>query len=94
MLPRGRSFTREGLAAVTLIPAHAESDPALSHLEPHTTGLGPSIQPAQIPLQSLPTLRQINTPTQLGVICNLTERALDPFLQITDKDTKQSWPLY
>jgi len=56
---------------------------------PHTVGLGPSIQPAQTPLQSLPTLEQIDTPAQLGVICKLTEEALDPLAQIIDKDVKQ-----
>ncbi|KAK4816266.1 LOW QUALITY PROTEIN: hypothetical protein QYF61_014338 [Mycteria americana] len=49
-------------------------------------------QPVQVPLQSLPTLKQINTPAQLGVICKLTEGALDPFVQIIDKDVKQNWP--
>jgi len=44
------------------------------------------MQPAQIPLQSLPTLQQIDTPTQLGVICRLTEGALNPVIQIIDKD--------
>ncbi|KAK4827772.1 hypothetical protein QYF61_021517 [Mycteria americana] len=63
-------------------------DPALGLVEPHTIGLGPSIQP----VQSLPTLKQINTPTQLGVICKLTEGALDPLVQIIDKDVKQNWP--
>jgi len=48
-------------------------DPALDLIEPHTVGLGPLIQPVQIPLQSLPTLQQINTLTQLGVICELIE---------------------
>ncbi|KAK4821623.1 hypothetical protein QYF61_026057 [Mycteria americana] len=67
-------------------------DLALGLVEPHTIGLGPSIQPVQVPLQSLPTLQQINTPTQLGVICKLTEGALDPFVQIIDKDIKQDWP--
>ncbi|KAK4821035.1 hypothetical protein QYF61_012215 [Mycteria americana] len=67
-------------------------DPALSLVEPHTIDLGPSIQPVQVPLQSLPPLQQINTPTQLGVICKLTEGALDPFIQIIDKDIKQNWP--
>ncbi|KAK4813314.1 hypothetical protein QYF61_023989 [Mycteria americana] len=47
---------------------------------------------AQVPLQSLPILKQINAPTQLGVICKLTEGALDPFIQIIDKDIKQNWP--
>ncbi|KAK4814367.1 LOW QUALITY PROTEIN: hypothetical protein QYF61_017780 [Mycteria americana] len=63
-------------------------DPALSLVEPHTIDLGPSIQP----VQSLPTFKQINNPTQLGVICKLTEGALDPFIQIIDKDIKQNWP--
>ncbi|KAK4829635.1 hypothetical protein QYF61_005846 [Mycteria americana] len=63
-------------------------DLALSFVEPHTTGPSPSIQP----VQSLPTLKQINTPAQLGVICKLTEGALDPFVQIIDKDVKQNWP--
>ncbi|KAK4827284.1 hypothetical protein QYF61_016430 [Mycteria americana] len=67
-------------------------DPALGLVEPHTIDLGPSTQPVQLPLQSLPTLKQINTPTQLGVICKLTEGALDPFVQIIDKDIKQNWP--
>ncbi|KAK4826180.1 hypothetical protein QYF61_006042 [Mycteria americana] len=67
-------------------------DPALGLVEPHTIGLGPSIQPVQVPLQSLPTLKQINTPAQLGVICKLTEGALDPLVQIIDKDIKQNWP--
>ncbi|KAK4826463.1 hypothetical protein QYF61_009190 [Mycteria americana] len=67
-------------------------DLALGLVKPHTIDLGPSIQPVQVPLQSLPTLQQINTPTQLGVICKLTESALDPFVQIIDKDIKQNWP--
>ncbi|KAK4814935.1 hypothetical protein QYF61_006290 [Mycteria americana] len=69
-------------------------EPALSLVEPHTIGLGPSIQPVQVPLQSLPALQQINTPAQLGVICKLTEGALDPLVQIIDKDVKQDWPQY
>ncbi|KAK4827635.1 hypothetical protein QYF61_019845 [Mycteria americana] len=69
-------------------------DLALSLVEPHTVGPGPSIQPVQVPLQSLPTLQQINAPAQLGVICKLTEGALDPFIQIIDKDIKQNWPQY
>ncbi|KAK4821927.1 hypothetical protein QYF61_004930 [Mycteria americana] len=67
-------------------------DLALGPVEPHRIGLGPSIQPVQVPLQSLPTLEQINTPAQLGVICKLTEGALDPLVQIIDKDIKQNWP--
>ncbi|PKU44339.1 integral membrane protein dgcr2 idd [Limosa lapponica baueri] len=67
-------------------------DPALGLVEPHTIGLGPSIQPIQILLKSLPTLQQINTPTQLGVICKLTEGALDALVQIIDEDIEKNWP--
>ncbi|KAK4810059.1 hypothetical protein QYF61_007223 [Mycteria americana] len=67
-------------------------DPTLGLVEPHTIDLSPSIQPVQVPLQSLPTLQQINTPTQLGVICKLIEGALNPLIQIIDKDIKQEWP--
>ncbi|KAK4828640.1 hypothetical protein QYF61_000288 [Mycteria americana] len=67
-------------------------DLALGLVKPHTVDLSPSIQPVQVPLQSLPTLQQINTPTQLGVVCKLTESTLDPFVQIIDKDIKQNWP--
>ncbi|KAK4832039.1 hypothetical protein QYF61_020554 [Mycteria americana] len=67
-------------------------DPALGLVKPHTIGLGPSIQPVQVPLQSLPTLKQINTSAQLGVVCKLTKGALDPLIQIIDKGMKQNWP--
>lgn len=62
----------------------------LGLFEPHTTGLGSSIQPVQIPLQTLPTFQQMNIPTQLGVICELTESALNPLIQIIDKHIKQA----
>ncbi|KAK4827493.1 hypothetical protein QYF61_018793 [Mycteria americana] len=69
-------------------------DPPLGLVEPHTIGLGPLIQPVQVPLQSLPSLKQIDTPTQLGVICKPTEGARDPLVQIINKDIKQNWPPY
>ncbi|KAK4809169.1 hypothetical protein QYF61_006427 [Mycteria americana] len=40
-------------------------DPALSRVEPHTIGLGPSIQPVQVPLQSLPILKRSTLPPSL-----------------------------
>ncbi|KAK4823957.1 hypothetical protein QYF61_008343 [Mycteria americana] len=67
-------------------------DLAFGLVEPHTIDLGPPIQPVQVPLQSLRTLQQINTPTQLGVVYKLIESTLDPFVQIIDKDVKQNWP--
>jgi len=64
-------------------------EPALGLVEPHTVELSSLIQSVQIPLQSLPTLEQIDTPTQLGVICKLTEGSLNLLIQIIDKDIKQ-----
>ncbi|KAK4808474.1 hypothetical protein QYF61_005791 [Mycteria americana] len=60
-------------------------DPTLDLVKPHTIDLGPLIQPIQIPLQSLPTLKQIDTPAQFGVICKLTESALNLLIQIIAK---------
>jgi len=67
-------------------------DSAFGLVKSLITDLGPSTQCAQIPLQSLPTLEQISTPAQLGVICKLTEGALDPLIQIIGKDIEQNWP--
>jgi len=67
-------------------------DPVFGLVETHTVGLGPSIQPVQIPLQSLPALKQTDTPSQLGVIYNLAKGPLNPLIQIIDKDVKQDWP--
>jgi len=61
-------------------------------VQPHTAAPSPLIQPVQIPLEGLPTLEQIDTPTQLGVIHKLTEGALNPLIQIIDKDIQQDWP--
>jgi len=64
-------------------------DLALGLVETHTAGLSPSIQPVQMPLQSLPTLHQINILTQLAIPYKLTTEALDPLVQIIDEDVKQ-----
>jgi len=69
-------------------------DPAFGLVEPHTVGLSPLIQPVQIPLLSLPTLEQINTPTLLGIVCKLAEGVQDPYVQIINKDVKQNRPQY
>ncbi|KAJ7423037.1 hypothetical protein WISP_35360 [Willisornis vidua] len=52
-------------------------DPALGLVKPHPTGFRPSIQPVQIPLQSSPTLQQIDSPSQLGVICKFANHELN-----------------
>ncbi|KAJ7397479.1 hypothetical protein BTVI_135369 [Pitangus sulphuratus] len=68
-------------------------DLAICFIEPRTVDLSPSVQPVQIPLQSLPTLQQINSATQHSVICELTESTFDPLDQIISKDIKQGWSL-
>ncbi|PKU42313.1 hypothetical protein llap_7381 [Limosa lapponica baueri] len=43
-------------------------------------------------LESVPTLKQVNNPTQFGVTCKPTEGALDPLIHIVDKDIKRTGP--
>ena len=64
-------------------------DPAFGLVEPHPIGFSPAIQPIQIPPLGLATLRQINTSSQLGVICKLSEGALNALIQVINKDIKQ-----
>jgi len=51
-------------------------DTAFDLVETHTVGLGPSLQSVQIPLQSLPTLKQINTPTLVSSANFLREHSI------------------
>ena len=69
-------------------------DLAFCLAEVHTIGLSPAIQPVQIPLQGLPTPRQMDTFSQLDVICKLTEGALNALIQIINKDIEQDRPQY
>ncbi|PKU34227.1 protein hook hypothetical protein [Limosa lapponica baueri] len=81
--------------ALMPLGSHEPSDsPAVEIVTPEIHGLGPLIQPVQMPLQSLSTLKHIDTPAQLGVVCKLTEGALYPLVQIIDKDVKENWPEY
>ena len=48
-------------------------DPALGLVEAYTTGLEPPIQPVQIPLQGLPTFKQVSISSELSVIFKLIE---------------------
>ena len=56
-------------------------DPELV-VELHPIGLCPAIQPDQIPLQGLPTPREIDTFSHLGVI---TKSALNPLKSMSSK---------
>ncbi|KAJ7414452.1 hypothetical protein BTVI_41054 [Pitangus sulphuratus] len=61
-------------------------------VEHHTIGFSSSVQPVQIPLPSYPPAEQ--HPTQLGVVCELTENALSLLVQIINKDIKEHWAQY
>ena len=63
-------------------------DPTLGSIETHAVNPDPSIQSIQVPLSCPSPLRQINTPSQLGVICKLIKGALNPFIEIVNKDVK------
>ncbi|KAK4824094.1 hypothetical protein QYF61_010605 [Mycteria americana] len=85
-------FPQPLLIRLLLQTLHQLRCPSLHTLQPLNVSLvvgGPKLNTV---VDSLPTLKQINTPAQLGVICKLTEGALDPFVQIIDKDVKQNWP--
>lgn len=63
-------------------------DPTLGPIETHTVCPGLLIQSIQVPLKCVSPLRQISTPSQLGVICKFTEGALNPLIKIFNKDAK------
>ncbi|PKU46894.1 hypothetical protein llap_2788 [Limosa lapponica baueri] len=68
-------------------------DPALG-LEPHEALTGLLLKLVQVPLDGIPSLQHVNCTTQLGVICKLTEGALNPTVYVFDEDFKQYWSQY
>ncbi|PKU46696.1 serine-rich hypothetical protein [Limosa lapponica baueri] len=69
-------------------------DAALGFVEPHEVHMGPLLKPVQIPLDGIPCLSCVNHATQLGVICKLSESALNPTVRVIDEDIKQYWSQY
>ncbi|TRZ26666.1 hypothetical protein HGM15179_000437 [Zosterops borbonicus] len=85
-------FSMEFSALIALqgiVVTHTCAGPDTLPVESYKIGLGPSIQPVQIPLQSHPVIWHTNSPTPLGVICEFDEGALNLIIQIIDKDIKQ-----
>ncbi|XP_071415412.1 mucin-2 [Pithys albifrons albifrons] len=66
-------------------------DSVLSLVKVHPVPFGPSIQSVQVPLQSPPTLQQIDPLCKLGVICKFAKSRLNPLIQIITKDVKEGW---
>ena len=69
-------------------------DSALVLVKAHTIGLSLAMQPIQVPLKGLSTPRQIDTFSQLGVICKLIEGALNALIQATNEYIEQNRPQY
>lgn len=47
----------------------------------YAVGLSPSIQPVQVPVQSLPTFQQIDILIRIGVICEFANSRLNSLIQ-------------
>ncbi|KAJ7402359.1 hypothetical protein BTVI_87246 [Pitangus sulphuratus] len=87
-----KTYAPDHLPTLFLFSGHPPAPQCFSRFEgpksagPSTWPLLNLMQPIQIPLQCLPSLQQINTPAQLGVVFKLTESALDPLIQIISRD--------
>ncbi|KAF4794145.1 hypothetical protein TURU_104861 [Turdus rufiventris] len=64
-------------------------DLALGVIKPHPTGLCPSIQLVQVSLQSPPTFQQIDSCSQISVICKFTNEALNSLIHVINKNIEQ-----
>ncbi|RMC09604.1 hypothetical protein DUI87_13390 [Hirundo rustica rustica] len=67
-------------------------DSALGLIKLHLVRLCPSIQLFQVSLQSHPIFQQIDTHSQLSVICKFTNERLHAFIHIINKNIEQNWP--
>ncbi|PKU31194.1 rna-directed dna polymerase from mobile element jockey- hypothetical protein [Limosa lapponica baueri] len=59
--------------------------------EPHEVQQG-LLEPVQVPLDGIPSLKHVSHITQLGVICKLAEGALDPIVCVIDEDLNSAAP--
>ena len=62
---------------------------AFGLVEPQEVHTGPPLKLVQAPLDGIPSLQCVNCTTQPGVISELAEGALNPFVHFTHKDVKQ-----
>ncbi|RMC06527.1 hypothetical protein DUI87_15964 [Hirundo rustica rustica] len=67
-------------------------DSAVGLIKPHPTGLYPSVQLFQLFLQSPPPFQQVDTRSQLSVICKFTNERLHAFIHVVNKNIEQNWP--
>ncbi|PKU49661.1 rna-directed dna polymerase from mobile element jockey- hypothetical protein [Limosa lapponica baueri] len=69
-------------------------DLALGLVELHEVHISPLLEPIKVPLDSIPSLKQINCIAQLGIICKLTKSALNSPVNANNKDIEQCWSQY
>ncbi|RMC19037.1 hypothetical protein DUI87_03641 [Hirundo rustica rustica] len=65
---------------------------ALGLIKLHLVRLCPSIQLAQISLQSHPIFQQIDRRSQLSVVCKFTNERFNTHIHIINKNIEQNWP--
>ncbi|RMB92477.1 hypothetical protein DUI87_31119 [Hirundo rustica rustica] len=69
-----------------VVPAKAQL--ALSPVKPYEISMGPLLHLVQVPLDSITSLRCVNSITQLGIICKFSETALNPFICVINEAIK------
>ncbi|RMC05423.1 hypothetical protein DUI87_18615 [Hirundo rustica rustica] len=67
-------------------------DSALGLIKLHLVRLCPYIQLSQISLQSHPIFQQIDTCSQLSVMCKFTNEGLNSLIHVINKNIEQNWP--
>ncbi|KAK4815950.1 hypothetical protein QYF61_010444 [Mycteria americana] len=76
------------------IAATQVQDPALGLVEPHEVHTGPLLRLVQVPLDDIVSFWCVSCTTQLGVICQLAEGALDLDVNVIDENIEQHWSQY
>ncbi|GAB0206720.1 mitochondrial enolase superfamily member 1 [Grus japonensis] len=81
-------FSTQPIVVLGNAPTHVQ-DLALGLVELHAVHTGSPLQPVKVPLDGIPPLQGVDHTTQLGVVGNLAEGALDPTVHLPDKDVEQ-----
>ncbi|RMC14734.1 hypothetical protein DUI87_06908 [Hirundo rustica rustica] len=74
------------------VTAAKVQDSALGLTKLHLFRLCPSVQLFQVFLQSPSSFQQVDTHSQLNVICKFTNEKLHAFIHVISKNIEQSWP--
>jgi len=69
-------------------------DLALGFVEPHKVHTGSLLKLFLVPLDGILSHRHVDHTTHFGVICKLTEGALEPYVRVIDEDTEEYWSQY